>query len=284
MSALATPDDPRGWITPEDLNVAPALLGLPLATPARRALAMGLDLLLLTLLSHWGSGWLLAGLCWAAWRWSRPARPAGWRGWLPVLALLLLGLYASVDDALLALAPERPAAQARPQDGAGDAGELAEAALAVVGTAAEAGPAADAAAQRLEQKAQRHKIKVLEERLQQLEQERELDPRARLRRWVDEVGLNLAWALAYFVMWPLVWPGQTPGKRLLGLQVVELTGKPARLMLNLRRYGGYAAGMATGGMGFLQIFWDANRQAIQDKAAHTAVIDLRNPGRLRLPD
>jgi hypothetical protein len=27
--------------------------------------------------------------------------------------------------------------------------------------------------------------------------------------------------------------------------------------------------------GFLQVFWDPNRQAIQDKTAHTVVIDLR---------
>ena len=44
----------------------------------------------------------------------------------------------------------------------------------------------------------------------------------------------------------------------------------------LRRYGGYAAGMATGGLGFLQMIWDVNRQGIQDRTAHTVVVDLRN--------
>ena len=33
--------------------------------------------------------------------------------------------------------------------------------------------------------------------------------------------------------------------------------------------------MATGGLGFAQLLWDPNRQALQDKAAHTAVLDLR---------
>ena len=36
--------------------------------------------------------------------------------------------------------------------------------------------------------------------------------------------------------------------------------------------------MATGGLGFLQILWDPNRQAIQDKTAHTVVVDLRAVG------
>ena len=41
------------------------------------------------------------------------------------------------------------------------------------------------------------------------------------------------------------------------------------------RYGGYGAGLATGLMGFLQIYWDPNRQAIQDKISETLVVDIR---------
>jgi len=33
--------------------------------------------------------------------------------------------------------------------------------------------------------------------------------------------------------------------------------------------------MATGGLGFAQVLWDPNRQGLQDKAAHTVVLDLR---------
>jgi hypothetical protein len=58
---------------------------------------------------------------------------------------------------------------------------------------------------------------------------------------------------------------------------VELTGRPLGLMTCFGRYGGYAAGLATGGMGLLQVLWDPNRQAVQDKLAHTVVIDLRAP-------
>ena len=36
-----------------------------------------------------------------------------------------------------------------------------------------------------------------------------------------------------------------------------------------------AAGLATGLLGFIQIYWDANRQAIHDKISATVVIDIR---------
>jgi uncharacterized RDD family membrane protein YckC len=40
------------------------------------------------------------------------------------------------------------------------------------------------------------------------------------------------------------------------------------------RYGGYGAGLATGLLGFIQIYWDPNRQAIHDKISATIVIDV----------
>ena len=97
-----------------------------------------------------------------------------------------------------------------------------------------------------------------------------------LRR-LHRLGLRFGWAIAYFSLLPFWWKGQTVGKRLFGLRVVELTGKPLGLMACFGRYGGYAAGLATGGMGFLQVLWDPNRQAVQDKLAHTVVVDLRGP-------
>ena len=70
----------------------------------------------------------------------------------------------------------------------------------------------------------------------------------------------------------------------MGLQVAELSGKPMNLLRSFSRYGGYLAGMGTGGMGFAQVLWDANRQALQDKAAHTVVLDLRRQDRLPLDE
>ena len=124
------------------------------------------------------------------------------------------------------------------------------------------------------------RIAQLEAELAQARQPRPTGWRAQLGRFVDDIGLGLGWGIVYFSLLPAWWGGQTVGKKLLRLRVVELTGKPMTVMRSLRRYGGYAAGMATGGLGFMQMLWDPNRQAIQDRTAHTAVIDLRAPRRL----
>jgi uncharacterized RDD family membrane protein YckC len=99
--------------------------------------------------------------------------------------------------------------------------------------------------------------------------------RERLVAGLHGLGLGFGWAIAYFTLLTTWWRGQTVGKRLCGLRVVELTGKPLTILASFGRYGGYAAGMATGGLGFAQVLWDANRQAVQDKLAHTVVVDLR---------
>ena len=96
--------------------------------------------------------------------------------------------------------------------------------------------------------------------------------------WSDDLGLGLGlglgWTVLNFSALPEWWKGQTLGKRLFKLRVVELTGKPMTLMLAFKRYGGYAAGVSTGLFGFLQVLWDGNCQALHDKAAHTVVLDL----------
>lgn len=51
---MRTYDDPRDTITPASFAVAPELIGTPLATPARRAFAMAIDLVLAGVLSQAG--------------------------------------------------------------------------------------------------------------------------------------------------------------------------------------------------------------------------------------
>ena len=104
--------------------------------------------------------------------------------------------------------------------------------------------------------------------------------REQLSRFLDDIGAGLGWGVVYFSLLPAWWGGQTVGKKFFGLRVVELTGKPMTVMRSLKRYGGYAAGMATGGLGFAQVLWDPNRQGLHDKAAHTAVVDLRAARRM----
>ncbi|WP_431264343.1 RDD family protein [Roseateles chitinivorans] len=309
-------EDPRDWITPEDLNVAPALLGLPLASPWQRAKAMAVDVGLVTVLSNFGNTPLLGGCCWVAYRWYKRQRASrgevqqesGWLGWAPALCLVAFGLYTStmehIDEPTKRARREAVAAAAVDKadrhddtdttDVHEDVKDLVKHAVATATAAASAasGSASGGLEQEvirrveqdgeLQRKADRVRIKALQEEVRTLKDEAKRSPLEKLRHWWEVVGLNLVWAFVYFVAFPLIWPGQTPGKRLMGLRIVELTGKPLKPMLCVRRYGGYAAGATTGGMGFLQILWDANRQGLHDKAAHTAVIDTRNPRRLRL--
>ena len=93
----------------------------------------------------------------------------------------------------------------------------------------------------------------------------------------EEIGLGVGWALFYFSLFTAWWRGQTPGKRLMGIKVIKLDGSVLNLWESFGRYGGYSAGLATGFSGFLQVYWDPNRQAIQDKISETLVINLRKP-------
>lgn len=87
-----------------------------------------------------------------------------------------------------------------------------------------------------------------------------------------DLGLRFSWAALYFTLFCAWFDGKTPGKALLGIRVIHLDGKPMTIWSAFGRYGGYGAGIATGLLGFLQIYWDPNRQAIQDKISATAVI------------
>jgi uncharacterized RDD family membrane protein YckC len=89
---------------------------------------------------------------------------------------------------------------------------------------------------------------------------------------IQDLGLGFGWAAVYFTLFSLLWRGQTPGKKLCNTRVVALSGESLGLLDCFGRYGGYGAGFATGLLGFLQVYWDPNRQAIQDKISATVVI------------
>jgi len=347
VSRAAAPNaaDLRATVKPEDFNVAPALLGQPLATPRQRALAMGIDVGVLALVSQLANNWLMMAAALGLYTWLRQTRPevfarlrwrrgraklaAGatesadadlvlappppqaprrrWLSWMLVAWFSYQGVTllfhvdpeaeadaaANADSelstplnkaelrALREQAEEEPEAQSDAAD-AGDAGESA------------ASAAARAQAQRQAQE-QHHQAlhRLLREQESQLEHLREEvvlagQPQAMRwlkagKRWLDELLRHYVTPALYFCLLPLLWPGQTLGKRLLGLRVQELSGKPMTLMLGFRRFGGYAAATVTGGIGLLQILWDPNRQGLQDKTAHTVVIDVRGKRRLQAP-
>ena len=95
---------------------------------------------------------------------------------------------------------------------------------------------------------------------------------SRLRGFVDELGFGFGWASLYLTVMLSWWKGQTVGKRLVGIRVVRLDGEPITWWTAFERAGGYAAGFATGLLGFAQVYWDANRQTIHDRIVGTVVV------------
>lgn len=93
-----------------------------------------------------------------------------------------------------------------------------------------------------------------------------------IRDVIDDLGLAFGWGGIYMTIFLAWWNGQTPGKRLLGIRVVQLDDSPMTWWEAFERSGGYAAGFATGLLGFAQVYWDPNRQAIHDKISETVVV------------
>ncbi|MDB5972381.1 MAG: hypothetical protein JWQ90_4831 [Hydrocarboniphaga sp.] len=338
--AFAAPaHDPRDIITPHAFRVSPSLLGLPLATPNRRAIAIGIDAVLVLLLTKTGGVMLAAVLAVFAYSWlknryrpsSRIARGLG----LPariLVAMLIFAVAVSLlqpvwdryvgDDDEDASAPKKDQlisgadsmifgamlialkacddAKCRTDAVEGMAAALAEVKgkpepkLAkinglideTISDEAERAQLKASAAAKLEQSTQeiahtktRGKKATAADadddagpKTEKAERQPEYSLLKQLYGMLDDLGLSIGWAAAYFTLFTTLWAGQTPGKRLMKIRVVHLGGKPLSYWMSFGRYGGYAAGFSTGLLGFLQIYWDPNRQAVQDQLSFTAVI------------
>ena len=79
------------------------------------------------------------------------------------------------------------------------------------------------------------------------------------------------WSL-YFTVALTLTGGRTVGKKMMGLRVLRLDGEPLTWWSSFERAGGYVAGIATGTLGFVQVFWDSNRQCVHDKIVGTVVV------------
>jgi len=138
-------------------------------------------------------------------------------------------------------------------------------------------PAADSIA-RLNQALQRSQEEnadlqsTLNRTSQELESRQQDGPLAWMFDFIDELGIGFGWAALYLTFTHAWWNGTSVGKRLFRIRVVMIDKRPLNWWLSFERAGGYAAGFATGLLGFAQIFWDPNRQAIHDKVSETLVI------------
>jgi uncharacterized RDD family membrane protein YckC len=100
---------------------------------------------------------------------------------------------------------------------------------------------------------------------------------------MQDLGIGLGWAALYFSVFTAWANGQTIGKKLCSIKVVRLDGKTPTLWESFERYGGYGAGFATGLLGFIQVYWDPNRQGIHDKISETLVLRIKKKDKQRNP-
>lgn len=75
--------------------------------------------------------------------------------------------------------------------------------------------------------------------------------------------------------------GRTPGKTLLGLKVVQVSGEPAGYGTAFLRWVGYIVSALFVFIGFIWIIFDGKKQGWHDKLAHTLVVSAKQHGQIR---
>ncbi|MGB3465598.1 MAG: RDD family protein [Cyclobacteriaceae bacterium] len=102
-----------------------------------------------------------------------------------------------------------------------------------------------------------------------------------LARWIEIINESLNplnfiiggfVSVLYFGVLNYYFQGQTLGKKICKIRVVKLNGKPMTFRGSVERATGYTASGALFFYGFLQYFWDPNRQTTHDKITETIVI------------
>jgi uncharacterized RDD family membrane protein YckC len=89
--------------------------------------------------------------------------------------------------------------------------------------------------------------------------------------------LAVAWAISYFA-WFWSATGQTPGDRVLGLQVVRAdTGRPIPLGRAIARVGALVLSAIPFCAGFAMILFDDRRRALHDRLVNTVVVYRTDP-------
>ena len=78
--------------------------------------------------------------------------------------------------------------------------------------------------------------------------------------------------------------GQTPGKKILGLKVIQKTGNEMTLGLAFLRWVGYIISGLVFNLGFLWVAFDRKKQGWHDKIAATYVINLREESKVDKTD
>ena len=91
--------------------------------------------------------------------------------------------------------------------------------------------------------------------------------------------LAVVWGISYFA-WFWSVNGQTPGDRMLGLQVLHAqTGRPLPLPKAALRVGALVLSAIPFCLGFVMILFDDRRRALHDRLVGTVVVYRAAPGR-----
>jgi len=270
--------DPRHIVTPDAFTVSDKLLGLPLATPKRRAAAIGLDLLIIQQLSHIGS--TLLGLSiiviFILLANAKGRKTVGTfrRSLFRILAILMfiylvvvesMSYYETREFSLLKSDKSSiPVAELYDNEQLNDDEQHNKIESAI-----------DKDLSVNEQLSlAKQQIKDLEDDNAVLSTNEDSDLMDILEALAMKFGYGFGWAGVYFTLFTYLLHGQTPGKFVFRIKVVQLDGQRLSVWNSFARYGGYAASVVTGLAGFLQIFWDPNRQGLHDKVSSTVVIRL----------
>ncbi len=264
------PFNERDFITPEAFSVNPELLGLPLARPSKRLMAWLLDALIVAIIGQLSNVLLALALALLFDRILRQTEipfAQRWREHLRIAVVALFVLWA-LAEAYSQWTHHRTAK---------DASHSEAAAIEKIEKLDQADKpdTTDKADKEDESAADAERIKELTREVKALKKPQSFSLIDSIRNLLGDVGFDFGWAAVYWTLLTGWWNGQTLGKRLFGLRAVQLNGKPFTMWDSFNRCGGYAAGVATGLLGFAQALWDSNRQAIHDKVSFTVVIDVR---------
>lgn len=287
--------DPRSIVTPDAFSVTPDLLGTPLAEPWRRLVALLLDLVFIGFLQLLGWRVLggIAGLMLLRMATKRTDGATATRtqkfavGCAGAMVFVVAIGVTTVMPPLIRMITEPEGEVAVPvaedvvsATPAGNAVPLESEAATDIDDIDDSVAALLARVDDLEDDLadSREESEALREQLAEAESQSTLF--TWIRDAADEAGLIFGWGTVYLTLFLALWQGRTPGKKAMGLRVVRLNGEPLGLYMSLERAGGYMAGLATGLLGFAQVWWDPNRQAIHDKITETVVIRERLPNRL----
>lgn len=90
---------------------------------------------------------------------------------------------------------------------------------------------------------------------------------------------NLIAMLLYYGLVNYFGNGQTIGKWIARTRAVSLKQDRLTFWQSIERALGYGAAVLEAGLGFVQFFWDRNRQCAQDRLAETIVVDVRKSAR-----